>query len=83
MRALLITPLFKFANRLRFRNLFLLTGGLFVLTLLVPDLIPFADEIVLGLVTLVLSRITRKNPDRREPDMGEPIDLPADAVRRG
>lgn len=31
--------------------------GLFILDVAVPDLIPLADEILLGLVALVLSRL--------------------------
>lgn len=41
------------AGRLRFPQLFVLTAGLFVIDLLIPDLIPFLDEIVLGLASLL------------------------------
>ena len=34
----------KFASKLRFRQLFLLTGALFVIDLVVPDMLPFVDE---------------------------------------
>ena len=44
------------ARRRRFPTLLLITGGLFVLDLIVPDLVPFVDEILLGLATLVLAR---------------------------
>ena len=50
MRGLLLA----FASRLRFPWLFTLTAGLFVLDLFVPDLIPVADELFLGLATLLL-----------------------------
>ena len=43
----------SFAARLRFPQLFLLTAGLFLLDLLIPDLIPFADEVLLGLLTML------------------------------
>ncbi|MFQ5828992.1 MAG: DUF6116 family protein [Candidatus Methylomirabilia bacterium] len=50
--------LFRFvewmAPRLRFPHLFVLTAILFLLDLLIPDLVPFADEILLGLATLLL-----------------------------
>ena len=49
-----------FLSQLRFPYLFLLTSGVFFLDLLVPDLVPFADEILLGLGTLLLSRLKRK-----------------------
>ena len=44
------------ARKRRFPTLLLLTGGLFAADLLVPDFIPFIDELLLGLATLVLSR---------------------------
>lgn len=86
MRSFLIGPLLKFAARLRFKWLFLGTLALFVVTLLTPDLIPFADEILFGLATLVLSQWKR----RSDPEVGDAarkrdadfIDLPPDQVRR-
>jgi hypothetical protein len=48
--------LLGWARKRRFPTLLLITGGLFGLDLLVPDFIPLADEILLGLGTLVLSR---------------------------
>ena len=56
----LLGPLLAFAGRLRFPTLFLLTAGLFVLDLLIPDMIPLADEILLGLGALLFS--TWKKP---------------------
>ena len=50
----------RFAARLRFPALFALTAGLFVLDLLVPDVIPFVDELLLALGTLVLGSLRRK-----------------------
>ena len=41
------------ASRLRFPNLFFLTAALFVLDVLIPDLIPFVDEILLALFTVM------------------------------
>lgn len=39
---------------LRFPYLFLLTAGLFLFDLVIPDFVPMADEIILGLLTLML-----------------------------
>jgi len=50
----LISLFLAYANQLKFRNLFLLVTGLFVIDLLVPDFIPMADEIILGLLTIIL-----------------------------
>jgi hypothetical protein len=61
----LTAPIVAFASRLRFPTLFKLGLGLFVLDLVIPDIIPFADEILLGLATLILSRW--KLPEPQEP----------------
>ena len=61
----LTAPIVAFASRLRFPTLFKLTLGLFLLDLVVPDFILFADEILLGLATLILSRL--KLPETQEP----------------
>jgi hypothetical protein len=46
--------LLQWAGRLRFPWLLALTATAFVVDLFVPDFIPFADEILLGLATVVL-----------------------------
>jgi hypothetical protein len=53
----------RFASRLRFPTLFLITAGLFLLDLVIPDVIPFADEMLLGLGTLLLGSLRRRKPD--------------------
>ena len=58
----LTAPLFAFAGKLRFPTLFLVTAGLFLLDLLIPDMIPLVDEILLGLGALLLSSWKRRSP---------------------
>jgi hypothetical protein len=85
MRALIIPTITKFLGGLRFRNLFLVTAALFALNLVIPDLIPFADELLLGLATVVLARWKeRKAPEADTPPAAhrDVIDLPRDQVRR-
>jgi hypothetical protein len=48
--------LLAWARKRRFPTLLLVTGGLFLIDLVVPDLVPLADELLLGLATLVLAR---------------------------
>lgn len=52
-------PLLAFALRylggLRFPYLAAIAGTLFVVDLIVPDFIPFADELLLGMLTLLLA----------------------------
>ena len=57
----------RFAERLRFPWLFAVTAVLFVVDVLVPDFIPFADEILLGLLTMLFGvwRKRRREPSRR------------------
>ncbi len=58
----LLGPLLAFASKLRFRTLFLVTAGLFALDLVIPDVLPFVDEILLGLATLLLSALRKPTP---------------------
>lgn len=58
----IIAAILKFADKLRFRQLFLLTASLFVIDLLIPDLIPFVDELLLGLLTLLFGSWRKSKP---------------------
>jgi hypothetical protein len=68
--------LLGFLERLRFPWLFGLVALLFVLDLFIPDIIPFADELLLGGSTILLGawkkrRIARRgdrNNDSAQPD---------------
>lgn len=52
------------ARGLRFPQLFFLTVAVFIVDLLVPDAIPFIDEILLGLGAILLGRLTgRATPE--------------------
>jgi len=50
-------------GRVRYPRLLALTATLFVADLFVPDLIPFADEVLLGLGTLLLTQLRRRHTD--------------------
>ena len=50
----------EFASRLRFPKLFGITLAIFVVDVLIPDLIPFVDEILLALVTALLGSWKRR-----------------------
>ena len=60
MPNLLLAPLLRWFARLSFPRLFLLSAVLFVVDLLVPDFVPLADEILLGLGTLLLANWKRR-----------------------
>ena len=58
------TLITRFASRLRFPQLFAFAAALFIIDLIVPDLIPFFDEILLGLVTLLLGSLKNREAER-------------------
>lgn len=54
--------LLRWANGLRFPYLFLLTAGLFLANVFIPDVLPFADELIMGLVAMLLASLKKKKP---------------------
>ena len=63
MRNPLLSPVLRWFGKLSDPRLFALTAGRFALTVVVPDPIPFVDELLLGLGTLLLaSRKQRGQP---------------------
>ncbi len=53
----------RWASSLRFPYLLLLTLALFVLNLFVPDVIPLVDEIIMGLVAVLLASLRKNRPE--------------------
>jgi hypothetical protein len=47
----------QIASRFRYPQLFVVVLILFLLDLVIPDMIPFADEILLGLLTVILGSL--------------------------
>lgn len=72
-----------FLSKLRFRTLFLVTATIFLVDLLIPDLIPFVDELLLGAGTLLLAAWQRRR-DSEPPAPPSPATPPAlpDETRR-
>jgi hypothetical protein len=52
----------RYAAGLRFPTLFVFAAVLFVIDVIVPDVIPFFDEIMLALTTLLLAALKKRNP---------------------
>jgi len=50
----------EYASRLRYPKLLGLALSLFIVDLIVPDFIPFADEILLGLISLLLAGLKKR-----------------------
>ncbi len=58
--------LVRWASRLRFPYLVLLTTVLFVLNVFIPDALPLADELIMGLVTVLLASLRKKPANQPE-----------------
>lgn len=59
----LLGPILRWFGKLSYPRLFLVAAALFVVDLVVPDVVPFADELLLGLGTLLLANWKkRKQP---------------------
>jgi hypothetical protein len=54
--------------QLRFPRLFAVTAALFVIDLVVPDFIPFADELLFGLATALLGSWRRRKNEPSRPE---------------
>jgi hypothetical protein len=64
----LLGPILRWFGKLSYPRLFVVAAVLFVVDLVVPDVVPFADELLLGLGTLLLANWKkRKEPDPIEP----------------
>jgi len=61
-------PILGFLSRLSFPRLFLVTGALFLADVMIPDFIPLADELLLGMGTLLLASWKK----RKEPSIPPP-----------
>ncbi|HET8818122.1 MAG TPA: DUF6116 family protein [Xanthomonadaceae bacterium] len=68
----LLVPFLAFARRLRYPTLFKVTAVLFAVSILWPfDPIPFIDEILLGLGTLLLANWKDRDAKPRADDVIE------------
>ena len=63
MANVLLAPLLRWVGRLSYPRLFLVTAVLFVVDVIVPDFIPLADELLLGLGTLLLANWKKRGTD--------------------
>ncbi|RZA17828.1 MAG: hypothetical protein EOP93_12620 [Lysobacteraceae bacterium] len=74
----LLAPLFGFLGKLSYPRLFMLTAALFAFDVVIPDLVPFADELLLGLGTLLLANWKK----RKQPDLADKPSIDGDASGR-
>jgi hypothetical protein len=62
----------RYASGLRFPRLLAVTAALFVLDLLFPDAVLFADEILLGLISLLLASLKKRSSKTSVADQSRP-----------
>ncbi|HET7125763.1 MAG TPA: DUF6116 family protein [Lysobacter sp.] len=74
----LLGPILRWFGKLSYPRLFLLAAVLFVADTLIPDFIPFADELLLGLGTLLLANFKKRN----EPAESAKPPIEGDSERR-
>lgn len=72
----LIAMFLTFANQLKYKNLFFIIISLFVIDLFVPDFIPLIDEIILGLLAIILANWKKERRQEQEGNLieGEVVD---------
>jgi hypothetical protein len=60
----LVSTALGFLAKLSFPRLFAITAAVFLFNLVVPDVIPFIDEIILGLGTLLLANLRKRQDEK-------------------
>ena len=68
LRNRLLAPIFGYFGRLRFPTLVTIAVALFVADVLIPDGLPFADEILLGLLSALLVSWKKRREESPTPD---------------
>jgi hypothetical protein len=76
----LIAAILRFAGGLKFRQLFLITAALFLLNLVIPDPIPFFDELILGLLALLFASWKKSGAQQKPP--ADPSVIEGEVVSR-
>jgi hypothetical protein len=74
----LLGPILRWFGKLSYPRLFLVAAVLFVVDLVIPDMVPFADELLLGLGTLLLANWKK----RKEPATNGKPPIEGDSERR-
>jgi hypothetical protein len=76
LRRIALALLGRYGARLRYPHLLLLAGAAFVFDLVLPDGLPFLDELMFGLLTLLFATWRkRRSAEGAEPDdagLGDP-----------
>lgn len=79
LRTIVLGLLGRYGASLRFPVIFFATACLFALDMVLPDPVPFLDELILGLMTAMLASWKRPADPPQGP--AEPIDVTARVER--
>ncbi len=74
MANLLLSPILGFLGRLSFPRLFVLAASLWALDMVIPDFIPFIDELLLGIGTLLLASFRKRKAPEVKGQQKPPIE---------
>ncbi len=64
----LIGLLMAFADQLKFRNLFVIVIALLLINIIIPDFIPFVDEIILACIAAWLAQKKKALVEDKDPE---------------
>ncbi len=74
-----LSPFKRLAQRLKSSQLLLFVGSLFVLDVFIPDAIPLVDEIILGILTILIARWQERRASPPDPPKPPPKNVTPDA----
>ncbi|MBS0199374.1 MAG: hypothetical protein JSR70_02895 [Proteobacteria bacterium] len=70
-RSFFLAPFMRWLGRLSHPKLFVIVGLLFLVDLAIPNFVPW-DDILLGLGTLLLAKLKKKDPDAPQANDSKP-----------
>lgn len=66
----LLAPVRRFLERRRFPTLLLITAGLLLVNVAIPDPVPLIDELILLAGTVILASLGKHGRPPKDPDSG-------------
>ncbi|MEM7053359.1 MAG: DUF6116 family protein [Pseudomonadota bacterium] len=71
---MVLTAIRHFLERRRFPTLLIIGAALLVLNIIIPDALPFVDEILMLIATLLIGSLRKKKEDTTELKSTPPVD---------
>ena len=63
---MILAPIRRFLERRRFPTLLLIGTGLLLLNIIIPDALPFVDEILMLIATLLIGSLSKNKQEQAE-----------------